>query len=72
MVRKCANCSEYKEEVDFPKRTGGGYQSYCILCKRLLDRENKKAKRELDKIARKCENQFGICQNCALVKGEFL
>lgn len=49
MIRKCANCYGYKEEIEFPKRTGGGYQSYCIPCKRLLDRQYRKSRRELEK-----------------------
>lgn len=49
MIRKCANCHGYKEETEFPKRTGGGYQSYCIPCKRLLDRQYRKSRRELEK-----------------------
>jgi guanyl-specific ribonuclease Sa len=43
MHRKCVNCYEYKDEKLFPKRTGGGYQSYCIECKRLLDRQYRRA-----------------------------
>ncbi|MEG3040861.1 MAG: hypothetical protein RR891_02580 [Clostridium sp.] len=49
MVRRCANCYEYKEEVEFPKRTGGGYQSYCKPCKRFLDKQYKRSRRELKK-----------------------
>lgn len=47
ILRKCINCNCYKEIDKFPKRTGGGYQSYCIDCKRLLDRQYRRAIREM-------------------------
>jgi len=50
MLRKCINCYGHKDESQFPKRTGGGYQSYCIPCKRLLDREYRRSKREKEEI----------------------
>lgn len=50
MTRKCINCYQYKDELLFPKRTGGGYQSYCKDCKRMLDRYYKRARREKERI----------------------
>lgn len=60
MLRKCINCFQYKDESEFPKRTGGGYQSYCKPCKRLLDRQHKKSLREL----RKEINNENTCNRC--------
>ena len=48
-MRKCANCYGYFEDNKFPWRTGGGYQSYCKPCKRLLDRQYRRSRRELEK-----------------------
>lgn len=49
MLRKCANCYQYKDEIEFPRRTGGGHQSYCKPCKRQLDNYYKRTRREIAK-----------------------
>lgn len=46
-MRKCANCYGYFKDDDFPKRSGGGYQSYCKPCKRLLDKQYRASRREM-------------------------
>ena len=36
----CRRCKEEKDLSEFPARSGGGYQSYCKDCKKIVDREN--------------------------------
>lgn len=48
--KTCPNCYQFKKSYEFGKRMHKGkniLQPYCIPCKRLLDRQYKKAKREL-------------------------
>ena len=58
MLRKCANCYQYKDESEFPKRTGGGYQSYCKPCKLALDRYYRKTRKEIAKSKEQINNTF--------------
>jgi hypothetical protein len=48
--KTCPNCYQFKGPEEFGKRMHKGkniLQPYCIPCKRLLDRQYKRAKREL-------------------------
>lgn len=51
MDRKlCPVCREYKPLSEYGKRMRNGQnigQAYCIPCKRIIDRNNKRTKREL-------------------------
>jgi len=47
--KMCPNCYNFKPLSQFGKRISGGRdikQPYCIECKRLLDRQYMRAKRE--------------------------
>ncbi len=48
--RKCINCHSYKTVDFFYKRTGGGYQSYCKECKRVLNNYYKRTRREMARL----------------------
>lgn len=37
----CLRCKEEKDISCFAPRSGGGYQSYCRDCKKIIDRENR-------------------------------
>lgn len=48
--KTCPNCYQFKGPDEFGKRRSKGkviLQPYCIPCKRLLDRQYKRTKREL-------------------------
>ena len=48
--KMCPNCYTFKPEAEFGKRIHNGkniLQPYCIECKRLLDRQYRRAKREM-------------------------
>ena len=47
--KMCPNCYTFKPLSDFGKRMRNGRnigQGYCINCKRMIDRDYKRAKRE--------------------------
>lgn len=44
--KKCLRCGEVKALSLFPKRSGGGYQSYCRECKIQIDREYRRKKKQ--------------------------
>ena len=47
--KMCPNCYTFKPLSDFGKRMRNGInigQGYCIKCKRMIDRDYKRAKRE--------------------------
>lgn len=47
--KTCPNCWTFKKPEEFGKRMKKGMnilQPYCIECKRLLDRQYRRAKRE--------------------------
>lgn len=53
--KTCPNCYQFKGLNAFGKRMSNGkniLQPYCIPCKRLLDRQYRRAKREMMKIGK--------------------
>lgn len=49
----CPVCREFKPLSEYGKRMRRGKnigQAYCIPCKRIIDRNNKRTKREMEKL----------------------
>lgn len=45
-VKTCLRCGQTLPLTLFPKRSGGGYQSYCRECKKQIDREYRLKKKK--------------------------
>ena len=57
--RLCPVCREFKPLSGYGKRMKNGKnigQAYCIPCKRIIDRENQRARREMAKHNGKTDN----------------
>lgn len=54
--RLCPVCREFKPLSEYGKRMRNGKnigQPYCIPCKRIIDRNNKRARREMERACQK-------------------
>ena len=58
----CPVCREFKPLSEYGKRMSKGKnigQSYCRVCKRIIDRNNKRTKREMKRLMNKVSRNHG-------------